>query len=93
MFYFSIISFTGCIELTFAKNHIYWLAFEFGYVVVARNDVKQNVRKFKDEQVPRRPSAAAESSRAAPPGGSYTPGEGFRMCPRHQEILRTECRG
>lgn len=27
MFYFSIISFTGCIELTFAKNHIYWLAF------------------------------------------------------------------
>lgn len=34
MFYFSIISFTGCIELTFAKNHIYWLAFAFGYVVV-----------------------------------------------------------
>lgn len=55
--------------------------------------VLQNVRKCKDEQVPRRPSAAAESSRAAPPGGSYTPGEGFRMCPRHQEILRTECRG
>lgn len=55
--------------------------------------VLQNVRKCKDEQVPGRPSAAAESSRAAPPGGSYTPGEGFRMCPRHQEILRTECRG
>lgn len=43
MFYFSIISFTGCIELAFAKNHIYWLAFAFGYVVVARNDVKQVV--------------------------------------------------
>lgn len=41
--YFSIITFTGCIELTFAKNHIYWLAFAFGYVVVARNDVKQVV--------------------------------------------------